>query len=74
MVCYIHCNPEYHGLNGDFKQWKWNSYHKMLSDRSSQLKKQEILNLFGGKQQYVDAHFEKHQRLKNDNIFLEDDE
>ena len=45
LVCYIHANMELHGLTDDFREWKWSSYNKILTDYPSKLRKQELLNL-----------------------------
>jgi hypothetical protein len=38
LVCYIHFNPQRHGLISDFREWPYSSYHAHLSDRAAQLK------------------------------------
>lgn len=72
LAYYIHANPQQHGLIDDFRKWPWSSYNKIVSDEPSYLKKQEVLNWFGGKKQFEKYHIEKHQMINN-KLFFEDD-
>ena len=56
LVLYIHGNPTKHGLIKNFKEYKWSSYQRILLDRPSKLKKEEVLDWFGGKEKYIDFH------------------
>lgn len=58
LVYYIHSNPQKHKLISDFRDWRWSSYTKILLDSVTKLKKQEVLNWFGGKQEYLRYHDE----------------
>jgi len=73
LVYYIHANPQLHGLIDDFREWKWSSYNRILIDKPSKLKKLEVLNWFGYKKQYEQYHSEKHQMIKEEKLFFEDD-
>ena len=73
LVFYIHANPQLHGMMDDFRDWKWSSYHRLLIDNPSKLKKLEVLNWFGGKENFINYHTEKHQFRKDDNLLFEDD-
>jgi putative transposase len=63
LICYIHANPQMHGLIDDFRKWKWSSYGKILVEKADILKKQEVLNWFGDKKQYEQYHIEKYQMI-----------
>ncbi|MDB5227103.1 MAG: hypothetical protein JWN78_1296 [Bacteroidota bacterium] len=56
LIFYIHANPQLHRLTSDFKKWKYSSYHKMMIDKDDFLKKNEVLDWFGGIQQYWEFH------------------
>ncbi len=73
LIYYIHSNPQSHGLINDFRKWNWSSYNIILNNEPSILKKQEILDWFGGKEKYEQYHIEKHEMIKNDRLFFEDD-
>ncbi|OFY63026.1 MAG: hypothetical protein A3H98_10715 [Bacteroidetes bacterium RIFCSPLOWO2_02_FULL_36_8] len=56
LVYYIHANPQLHGITEDFRDWKWNSYHSILSDEQSKIKKAEVLNWFNDKETFQRFH------------------
>ncbi|WP_412466981.1 transposase [Pedobacter sp. KLB.chiD] len=56
LVYYIHSNPQKHNLISDFRDWKWSSYSRILLETTTKLKKQEVLNWFGGKKEYLQFH------------------
>lgn len=58
LVCYIHRNPIHHGICKDFKSYPYSSFGKILKDTDSVLEKDEVLNWFGGKEQFSLAHQE----------------
>jgi REP element-mobilizing transposase RayT len=53
---YIHKNPVHHGLVRQIADWKWSSYHSILSDHSSDVQASKVLQWFGGLQSYVEFH------------------
>ena len=59
LVYYIHANPQLHGLINDFRDWNWSSCNKILTDNVSQLKKNELLEWFGSKKEFVNFHSER---------------
>ena len=61
LIFYIHANPQRHEIIGDFRNWTWSSYQSILSDKKSRLQQKEIIELFGGRKNFVDYHAE-HQR------------
>ncbi len=57
VIYYIHNQLAHHGFNEKNDQnYKWNSYQRILNDRSSHLMKQEVLHWFGGKQSFISYH------------------
>ncbi len=56
LIFYIHYNPQKHGLCNNFKNWTYSSYQAYISFGSTKLKREEGLNWFGGKQQFVCFH------------------
>ena len=55
-IIYIHANAQYHKICKDFIQHKWSSWHTILSDKSTDLKRDEVLSWFGGKQKFIETH------------------
>jgi hypothetical protein len=71
IIYYIHANPQHHGLINDFRDWPWSSYHKILSDKTTKLQKQQVIEWFGNKMAFLQYH---DQIIMPDNkIILEDD-
>ena len=58
LIYYIHANPQSHGLTDDFRDWKWSSYIEILNDKVCKLKKKEVLDLFGGREEFFEFHSE----------------
>lgn len=61
LVHYIHTNPQLHGLTENFRNWKWSSYNMILNDKPSKLKKKEVLEWFGNKEDYKRFHSDMKQ-------------
>jgi REP element-mobilizing transposase RayT len=56
LVHYIHTNPQRHKIMEDFRQYPWSSYDRILKDKPSKLKKEEVLKWFKNKENYVNYH------------------
>jgi putative transposase len=56
VVCYIHRNPQSHGVISDFRNYAYSSFrfHKTLKGSSKNL--QELVDWFGGYERYLEAH------------------
>ncbi|RYZ50347.1 MAG: hypothetical protein EOO14_19480 [Chitinophagaceae bacterium] len=56
LVNYIHRNPETHGFTADFHKYPHSSYASILCDIPTKLKRQEVLDMFGGREAFVRFH------------------
>lgn len=56
LVFYIHANPQKHGLIDDFKGWNYSSYHSIITDKISKLKKIDVIDWFGNLEEYKRFH------------------
>jgi len=56
LVHYIHFNPQKHGFVADFREYPYSSYRAMLSDKPTRLKREQVLEWFGGKAAFEQAH------------------
>ncbi|MDX2190245.1 MAG: hypothetical protein SFY32_10300 [Bacteroidota bacterium] len=74
LVYYIHTNPKRHDLVDDFKDWEWSSYERILIEKPTKLKKNEVLNWFGNKNEFVKFHGQNQKLESNDKMFIEDDD
>ena len=46
LACYIHTNAQKHNLVEDFKEWKWSSYHNIISNKKTKLLKEDLICYF----------------------------
>jgi putative transposase len=58
VIAYIHQNPQKHKFVDDFRDWKYSSYGILISDKPTRIKREIVLDWFGGKQAYLDWHAE----------------
>jgi len=56
LITYIHCNPQKHGLVDLFSDWPYSSYHAVLSDKPTRVKRQAVLDWFDGPAGFQSAH------------------
>jgi len=56
VIAYIHQNPQKHKFVEDFRDWKWSSYGIIVAEKPTILKRDYVLDWFGGKDQYLELH------------------
>ncbi len=56
VIAYIHQNPQKHKFVKDFRDWKWSSYGIILAEKPTKLKRDTVLDWFGGKESYLGLH------------------
>jgi REP element-mobilizing transposase RayT len=56
VVIYIHRNPQRHGIEFNYRDYPWSSYNRILEDKGSKLKKEEVLDWFGDSQTFIASH------------------
>lgn len=56
IIAYLHLNPVRAGLVRQPKDWKFSSYQALISEGSTQVCRDEVLNWFGGKEAFVKFH------------------
>jgi hypothetical protein len=59
LVCYIHRNPQRHGIVPDFRQYSYSSYPLFIQDNPTPLKTKTVLDWFGGYDNFYIAHRER---------------
>jgi hypothetical protein len=67
LILYIHANPQKHNYTEDFRSFKWSSYLPILNNSSRMKYANEVIDWFGGKDQYSKLHEERQK-----NVFEED--
>ncbi|MGE8554351.1 MAG: transposase [Chryseobacterium jejuense] len=55
-IIYIHQNPEKHGVTDQFLKYNFSSYHSILSDSKTVLKRDEVIELFDNKENFILSH------------------
>ena len=55
-IIYIHANAQKHGLIKDFKDYKYSSYWEIINDITSNVQVNDVLQFFGGKDQFIRTH------------------
>lgn len=56
LIHYIHFNPVHHGFCKELNDWAYSSYHVFLLEKMTRLEREEVLNWFGNKDQYLKFH------------------
>lgn len=69
LIYYIHNNPVQHGFVKQISLYPWSSYNSVVSDKSTKLKRNEIISIYGSKEAFVEYHSEK-QSFNNINDFI----
>lgn len=55
LIFYIHTNPVHHGFTPDHTSWPWSSFQELLLAELTPIQ-QEVIEHFGGRQQFVEFH------------------
>lgn len=56
FVWYIHKNAAHHGLVKKIGEWKYDSYNFLISESSTSLLRDEVLEWFGGRRFFIEFH------------------
>ncbi len=64
LIFYIHNNPVHHGFVKQMSLYPWSSYETIVSDKSTRLKRNEVVELFGDKENFI--FFHNQQQNTND--------
>lgn len=62
VIYYCHYNSQLHGFVTDFKQWEFSSYHSILNNDTTFLAASKVLDWFGGKLLFEQAHVNTYGR------------
>jgi hypothetical protein len=74
LACYINTNAEKHKLVRDFKDWKWSSYHNLISNKDSKLLKIELIEYFQDVENFIFYHHEFAKKSTPERDFFIEDE
>ena len=73
-LIYIHANAQKHGLVKQFDQYKWTSYHSLISEKPTKLLRKEIFDWFGSKEVFIKTQYELTEYYYSVQGFLEEDD
>jgi len=71
-VYYIHANPIHHGLTKDLTHYKFSSYSDLCGNHKTSLCREELMEWFGGKNNFIKYHTEMKSNIFNDDYMIED--
>jgi putative transposase len=58
LICYIHLNPQKHGIAKDYKTYHNSSYQNILSNKTTKLEREDVISWFGDKVEFQRIHQE----------------
>lgn len=67
LIFYIHNNPVHHGFVKQMGLYPWSSYGSVVSEKPTRLKRGEVLDLYGTKEDFINYH----NRQQNTNEILD---
>lgn len=56
VIYYIHNNPVQHGFVQQMNLYPWSSFESIVSDKPTKLKRQDVIELYGTKLDFLDYH------------------
>ena len=62
-----------HGIENDFKKYKWSSYLSMLSQKPTNLKRKEVISWFGDREYFLELHNQFNMDLSSINHLMIED-
>lgn len=68
-IFYTHFNPQKHGFDLNFRNYKYSSYHSILSSKPTKIDRDLVLEIFGGREEFVLYH--QYNREEQEAIVLE---
>jgi putative transposase len=71
LIFYIHRNPVHHGLTRNIEDYRYSSYHAILNENPN-VNFSEVLEWFGGKNEFIDFHKLNMEKNIDGDIFFED--
>lgn len=71
LVWYIHFNPQKHGFVKDFKDYPHSSYHSHLDAKATKLKREEVIDWYGGVDDFVKYHQTQKGEVEINELIIE---
>jgi putative transposase len=61
LIYYIHNNPVHHGFTKTINEYPWSSYGSVISDKQTKLKREDVIDIFGSKENFMAYHDEEQE-------------
>lgn len=71
LIHYIHHNPIHHCYTEDFTDWEFSSYRAIIGSRETKLEREKVLNLFDGKNKFIEFHAGLKEYKKVEHLLIE---
>ncbi|MBT3384068.1 MAG: hypothetical protein HN955_03995 [Prolixibacteraceae bacterium] len=65
VIFYTHFNPEKHGVITNFRKYKYSSYKAILASAKTNIDREFVIDLFGGKDEFLNYHNVMHEEKEN---------
>jgi putative transposase len=72
-IIYIHANAQRHNVCKDFTVYQWSSWHSLLSQMPTLLNRNEVLDWFGGANEFIKIHKSMTEYYYNCDAAIEDE-
>ncbi|WP_298148715.1 hypothetical protein [Flavobacterium sp.] len=59
LICYIHYNPVKHGFASKMSLYHWSSFNDIFSTEQSTLRRDDVIEIFGGKEHFLAYHMQQ---------------
>jgi len=73
LVGYIHTNPYHHKIYNNIEDYEYSSYKGILSDKTTLLKREEVLDWFGSRKEFIESHKAIINLDRNNKYWIEED-
>lgn len=70
-IYYIHSNPVHHNITNDLKGYEFSSYKSLAGSDKTFLCRDEVIEWFGGRQNFIDYHYRINDQIFNGDYLIE---
>lgn len=71
LIYYIHNNPVHHGFVKQMNLYPWSSYETLISDKPTKLKRNEVIEIYGNKENFINYHTQQQILNEINCLFIE---
>lgn len=72
VIFYIHYNPEKHKYIDNFKNYRYSSFNSFLSNKKTSISRNEVFDIYGGKEAFLEYHSYMHDESKIRKLIMEE--